>query len=154
MIMLPHCLQEPMHVECPVDAGKEDGTTIDVKLPLFLPHQILQRLFQAGLKVNSEAIKRYWQHMKRVGHPWALRVQDETMIPKLILRFKLKTFYVFLKPTTATMAHHFKSAYANTPSGSPKSWTWLDHDDVKTESLTLAMHWTKDWSVWRRSQHF
>ena len=73
-----------MYIECQVDTGKGDGSTRPQKLPMFDPHQIVRHLVKAGLKVNKELIKQYWDHLQKLDNPWAKQVNDKSLIPSLI----------------------------------------------------------------------
>lgn len=70
-------------VECQVDSGKGDGSTMTKKLPIYEPHQILRYLMSIGLRVDRNDVKTYWTHLESVGSSWAKRVNDHSLIPTL-----------------------------------------------------------------------
>ena len=76
-------LKEPVEVECLIDAGKGDSSTRTKSIPLLLPHQILQYLMAAGVRVAPGLVDTYWTHLESVGNSWAQRVNDHSLIPKL-----------------------------------------------------------------------
>ena len=71
----------------------EDGATIAMAVPMFNPHDILQHLFRSGMKIPSEALRRYWRHLKSVNDRWALSVNDETLIPLAVQYLRYNSFF-------------------------------------------------------------
>ena len=71
----------------------EDGATIAMAVPMFNPHDILQHLFRSGMKIPSEALRRYWRHLKSVNDRWARSVNDETLIPLAVQYLRYNSFF-------------------------------------------------------------
>jgi len=85
-----------VEVQCEVSSSRDDGTTVSMAVPMFDPHDILQHLFRSGMKIPTESLKRYWRHLKSVNDRWALSVNDETLIPLLVVSFHIQVLDVFL----------------------------------------------------------
>ena len=49
---------------------EDEHEIIESEVPVLLPHRILQFLFEAGLRIKDEVLRKYWEHAKE-AFPWA-----------------------------------------------------------------------------------
>ena len=56
---------------------------------MFKPHQVLQHLSKCGLRIDEQVIREYWEHLKSVGYPQALQIEDTRLIPILDVHYSV-----------------------------------------------------------------
>ena len=76
-------------VSVPIDLGNADGKWDYVEVPMYDPHEILSYLWQsAGVYVDPEDVKHYWDEAENANIPWAVNAQG----PNHKERIPLKIF--------------------------------------------------------------
>ena len=76
-------------VRVQIDPGNADGKWDYVEVPMYDPHEILSYLWQsAGVCVDPEDVKHYWDEAEHANIPWAVNDQG----PNHKERIPLKNF--------------------------------------------------------------
>lgn len=62
------------HVTIPVSSGRADKKAIFYECPMYDVHELLEYLWKdAGVIVELQALKDFWQHARAMKQPWALQ---------------------------------------------------------------------------------
>ena len=59
-----------------VPTKNQDGSLGESRIPMQLPHKVLDHLLTCGLEISDRKVNKFWSHMESVGDSWTLSTKQ------------------------------------------------------------------------------